>query len=80
MAYCVLRIRVEIRNTQYVPMPFPHLTDPVPWLNTDQMIEVDRAMTEDYRIELIQMMENAGRNLAHLARRSRRFRVRGRCG
>lgn len=32
------------------------------------MIEVDRAMIEDYHIELIQMMENAGRNLAHLAR------------
>ena len=25
-------------------------------------------MTEDYRIELIQMMVNAGRNLAHLTR------------
>jgi NAD(P)H-hydrate epimerase len=37
-------------------------------LNTEQMIEVDRAMIEDYQIELIQMMENAGRNLAHLAR------------
>ena len=32
------------------------------------MIEVDKAMIEDYSIELIQMMENAGRNLAHLAR------------
>lgn len=32
------------------------------------MIEVDRAMMEDYKIELLQMMENAGRNLAHLAR------------
>jgi NAD(P)H-hydrate epimerase len=32
------------------------------------MIEVDRLMVEEYRIELIQMMENAGRNLAHLAR------------
>jgi NAD(P)H-hydrate epimerase len=32
------------------------------------MIEVDRAMMEDYRIDLIQMMENAGSNLAHLAR------------
>jgi NAD(P)H-hydrate epimerase len=32
------------------------------------MIEVDRAMIEDYHIELIQMMENAGRNLAVLAR------------
>ena len=33
------------------------------------MREVDRAMIEDYHIELIQMMENAGRNLAHLARK-----------
>ncbi len=40
----------------------------VPDLDTEQMIEVDRAMIEDYEIELIQMMENAGRNLAHLAR------------
>lgn len=40
----------------------------VPYLTTDQMREVDRAMIEDYHIELIQMMENAGRNLAHLAR------------
>lgn len=32
------------------------------------MREVDRAMIEEYHIELIQMMENAGRNLAHLAR------------
>jgi NAD(P)H-hydrate epimerase len=32
------------------------------------MVEVDRAMIEDFRIELIQMMENAGRGLAHLAR------------
>ncbi len=40
----------------------------VPALSADQMREVDRAMIEDYGIELIQMMENAGRNLAHLAR------------
>jgi NAD(P)H-hydrate epimerase len=40
----------------------------VPFLTTEQMVEVDRAMIEDYRILLIQMMENAGRNLAHLAR------------
>jgi len=33
------------------------------------MREVDRAMIEDYHIALIQMMENAGRNLAHLARK-----------
>ncbi len=41
----------------------------VPYLTTEQMVEVDRAMMEDLRIELIQMMGNAGRNLAHLARR-----------
>ena len=40
----------------------------LPYLTTEQMIEVDRAMIHDYHIELIQMMENAGRNLAHLAR------------
>jgi len=40
----------------------------IPFLNTDQMREVDRAMIDDYGILLIQMMENAGRNLAHLAR------------
>jgi NAD(P)H-hydrate epimerase len=32
------------------------------------MVEVDRAMIENFHIQLIQMMENAGRNLAHLAR------------
>jgi len=40
----------------------------VPTVSTQQMIEVDRAMMEDYGIDLVQMMENAGRNLAHLAR------------
>ena len=40
----------------------------IPFITTEQMIEVDRAMMEDYQIGLIQMMENAGRNLAHLAR------------
>ena len=40
----------------------------VPFLTGAQMVEVDRAMIEDYRILLIQMMENAGRNLAHVAR------------
>jgi len=33
------------------------------------MIEVDRLMVEVYGIQLIQMMENAGRNLAELSRR-----------
>jgi NAD(P)H-hydrate epimerase len=46
----------------------PFYSDPLPALTTPQMVEVDRAMMEDYQIGLIQMMENAGRNLAHLAR------------
>ena len=40
----------------------------VPFLTTDQMREVDRLMIDDYRITLFQMMENAGRALARLAR------------
>ena len=35
-------------------------------LSTEEMIEVDRLMTDELKIELIQMMENAGRNLARL--------------
>lgn len=42
--------------------------DEIPCVTTRQMIEVDRAMTVDLGVGLIQMMENAGRNLAHLAR------------
>jgi len=49
-------------------MNIPRYLDAIPYLTTSHMIEVDRAMMEDYRIELIQMMENAGRNLAALAR------------
>jgi NAD(P)H-hydrate epimerase len=56
---------VSMRNE----LLFPYPEYAVPALTTEQMIEVDRAMIEDYGIELIQMMENAGRNLAHLARR-----------
>ena len=41
---------------------------PIPVLTRAQMIEVDRAMVADYGILLIQMMEHAGRHLAHLAR------------
>lgn len=47
---------------------FPLYKGKMPFLTTEQMMEVDRSMIEDYHIELIQMMENAGRNLAHLAR------------
>lgn len=41
----------------------------IPFVSADQMREVDRAMVEDYGIALVQMMENAGRELANLARR-----------
>ena len=40
----------------------------IPHLTTEQMVEVDRSMIEDFGIDLPRMMENAGHNLAHLAR------------
>ena len=40
----------------------------VPALTREQMVEVDRLMIEVYGIQLIQMMENAGLQLARLAR------------
>ena len=40
----------------------------VPHLTTEQMREVDRLMMEEYGIALLQMMENAGRNLAEVGR------------
>lgn len=46
---------------------FPTVTN-LPEVDTAAMIEVDRLMMEDYRISLVQMMENAGRCLAILAR------------
>ncbi len=39
-------------------------SDRVAWIDEASMIEVDRIMIEDLHIELIQMMENAGRHLA----------------
>src|SRR5215472_7959860 len=42
------------------PMTIPVYEGKMPSLTTDQLIEVDRAMMQDMRIELIQMMENAG--------------------
>lgn len=38
----------------------------VAWITADEMREVDRIMIEDLHIELLQMMENAGRSLARL--------------
>ena len=39
----------------------------LPELTTEQMREVDRIMVEELGITLVQMMENAGRNLGELA-------------
>ena len=50
----------------------------IPLLSTPQMVEVDHLMIEEYHILLIQMMENAGRNLAELARRKFGGQVDGR--
>ncbi len=41
---------------------------PIPCITAEQMRTVDRLATEEYRVHLLQMMENAGRHLAHLAR------------
>jgi NAD(P)H-hydrate epimerase len=41
---------------------------PFPSISIAQMREVDRLMVEDYGIALLQMMENAGRSLAAVAR------------
>ena len=40
----------------------------LPALTTDQMRAVDRLMVEEFGVRLVQMMENAGRELARLAR------------
>jgi len=50
-------------------MPLPLIdAAAVPWLTVEQMREVDRIMVEQLGISLLRMMENAGRNLAELAR------------
>ena len=41
----------------------------IPAVTREEMIEIDRLMIEEYGISLLQMMENAGRNLAELCRR-----------
>lgn len=42
-------------------MPFPTISADIPYITTEQMIEVDRLMIREYHIELVQTMENAGR-------------------
>lgn len=47
--------------------PPPRVTpDGVAWISEADMVEIDRIMIEELHIELVQMMENAGRNLARL--------------
>jgi len=48
-------------------MPLDKTPLDIPSLTVAQMVEVDRIMVEDLGITLMQMMENAGRNLARLA-------------
>lgn len=57
----------SIRNT--APGAITTLSAPqIPYISQQEMIEVDRLMVEAYGINLLQMMENAGGQLAALAR------------
>jgi NAD(P)H-hydrate epimerase len=49
---------------------FPIAPTDIPHITTEQMREVDRSMIEDFGISLLQMMENAGRNLAEVVVRT----------
>ncbi len=50
------------------PKQFPDIDRAkLPAISTADMVEVDRLMIEEYGIRLLQVMENAGRNLADLA-------------
>jgi len=49
-------------------MTTPLRSRAIPCVTADQMQEVDRIATEQFRLHLLQMMENAGRHFAHLAR------------
>ncbi len=49
-------------------MASDHEKRDIHYLTASQMVDVDRAMVDEFHIELRQTMENAGRNLAHLAR------------
>jgi len=51
----------------------------IPALTTQQMVDVDRLMIDKFGITLIQMMENAGHNLADLARKMLGGDVSGKC-
>ena len=49
-------------------MDWPDAPRPLPTVTRAQMEEIDRIMVDELGIELLQMMENAGANLARLAR------------
>jgi NAD(P)H-hydrate epimerase len=49
-------------------MDWPDAPRPLPTVTRTQMQEIDRIMVDELGIELLQMMENAGANLARLAR------------
>lgn len=51
-------------------MTHPRITGSVPTVTADQMAEVDRLATRPYGIELLQMMELAGRALARTVQAS----------
>lgn len=54
--------------TAPVSLPTPAIGNEVPPVTRAQMVEVDRIMVDELGITLVQMMENAGRALATLAR------------
>lgn len=61
-------LRDELVHAPVGPAPYP-VSGPEYWPVVDEarMREIDRIMIEDLRIDLMQMMENAGRSLAHVA-------------
>lgn len=52
-------------------------SETVPFVTTETMMEVDRLMAEVFGIQMIQMLENAGRNLTELARSMLKGNVEG---
>jgi NAD(P)H-hydrate epimerase len=49
-------------------MPIPTISpEEIPFISVEQMIKVDQLMVETYKISLLQMMENAGLQLARLS-------------
>src|SRR6266536_3430645 len=48
--------RQFLRRGERMSITIPMFSGTIPYVTTEQMIEVDRAMVEDVRIELIQMM------------------------